>query len=204
MAREATKGQLFGLFAETGRVLELRNLGPKLTFDMAQSMLSRIKDEGVDPNIVKDELVALGATDAPRLNRTNGKSTPRETKPKVNFQAIYDEADRAGKAAAEAHTPTPMVVAQHANPLDDSSPVKQAWTVPQGACGFAWIWFKGNTAWARWAKKQGLTMQGYPTGLQIWVRDYNQSIELKEKYAHAFAGVLKSHGITAYGQSRLD
>lgn len=204
MAREATRGQLFGLFAATGRVLELRNLGPKLDFDTAQSMLSRIKDQGENPDTIKAELIGLGATDAPRLNRTNGGSKPREARVKVDYQAIYDEADRAGKAAAEAHTPTPMVVAQHANPLDDSSPVKQSWTVPQGACGFAWISFKGNTAWARWAKKQNLTSKDYPTGLLIWVSDYGQSIELKEKYAGAFAKVLRDHGITAYSGSRLD
>lgn len=204
MAREATRGQLFGLFAATGKVLELRNLGPKLTFDMAQSMLSRIKDQGENPDTIKAELIGLGATDAPRLNRTSGKSTPRETKPKVDYQAIYDEADRAGRAAAEAHTPTPMVVARHANPLDDRSPVQQSWTVPGGVCGFAWISFKGNTAWGRWTKKQGLSSKDYPTGLMIWVSDYNQSMELKEKYAAAFTEVLRKHGITAYMRSRMD
>ena len=97
-----------------------------------------------------------------------------------------------------------MVMAQHANPLDDRSPVQQSWTVPGGVCGFAWISFKGNTAWGRWAKSKGLTSKDYPTGLLIWVSQYSQSMELKEKYASAFAEVLRKHGIQAYMGSRMD
>lgn len=194
---QATRSQLFALYRDTGSCMELRNLGPNLTFDMAKSMLSRMRNQGVSSAIIRQELLDLGAT-------TKGEGSPVERKPKVDFQAIYNEADTAGRAAAEQHTPTPMVVQQHVDPLDDCSPVQKSWTVPSGVCGFAWIKFKGNTAWARWAKKQDLASKAYPTGMMIWVSQYGQSLELKEKYARAFAEVLRQHGIQAYMGSRMD
>jgi len=201
---QATRSQLFALYADTGKCLELRNLGPALDFDTAKSMLSQMRDQQVDPAIVRAELLNLGATvkDATVINAPSVQKW--EPKPKVDYQAIYNEADQAGKEAAKAKTPTPMVVTNRTNPLDDKSAVKQAWVVPGGVCGFAWIKFKGNTAWAKWTKKQGLCGEGYPSGRQIWVHDYSQSMELKEAYASAFAKVLQKHGIEAYSGSRMD
>lgn len=194
---QATRSQLFALYADTGRCMELRNLGPKLTLETAKGMLSRMRDQGVSPEVIRQELLDLGAT-------AKGEGTPVEAKPRVDFQAIYNEAHAAGMAAADQHTPTPMVVQQHANPLNDRSPVTQQWTVAGGCCGFAWISFAGNTAWGRWTSKQGLSSKDYPTGLCIWVSEFGQSMELKEKYAGAFAGVLQKHGIKAYMRSRMD
>lgn len=112
----------------------------------------------------------------------------------TDFKALVERADAAGRAAADRITPTPMVVSGHG----------QTWYVPQGACGFAWVSFAGNTAFGRWAKQQGLTRPGYPKGLMIWVSQYNQSVDLKEAYAHGFAAVLRAEGIDAWGCSRLD
>lgn len=187
--------------------MELRNLGPALDFDTAKSMLSRMRDQKVDPAIVRAELINLGATvkDATVINAPSVQKW--EPKPKVDFQAIYDEADLAGKEAANAKTPTPMVVTNRTNPLDTESVKHEhlvAWVVPGGVCGFAWIKFKGNTAWAKWTKKQGLCGESYPSGRQIWVHYYSQSMELKEAYASAFAKVLQKHGIEAYAGSRMD
>jgi len=202
---QASRSQLFALYTDTGKCTELRNLGPKLTFEMAKSMISRMRDEGVDPSVVRDELIALGATlKGDPVVISAGSVQKWEPKPRVDFQAIYNEADQAGKEAAKACCPTPMVVQGHSNPLDATSPVTDRWFVPQGVCGFAWIKFKGNTAWARWTKKQGLCGEAYPSGRSIWVSAYSQSMELKEAYARAFAKVLEKHGIQAYAQSRMD
>jgi hypothetical protein len=38
----------------------------------------------------------------------------------------------------------------------------------------------------------------------MWVFDYNQSMELKEAYAHAYAKVLRDAGFNAYANSRMD
>lgn len=188
----ATPKQLFRLYSDTGRCLELREMN--LPFNTASEMISRLVD-GISPDVIYNELIELGAT-------PKGTKIPR--KPKQDFQAIYDEAHQAGIDAAQSHKPMPMFVEQHANPLDDSSPVLKSWKVSGGVCGFAWIKFKGNTAWAKWTQKNKLSRKSYPNGLQIWVDSFGQSMEMKEKYAYAFAKVLQKHGIKAYAESRMD
>ena len=123
---------------------------------------------------------------------------------KPDYKAIYNEAHKAGMAAAQAKVPTPMVVQQHSNVLNDKSPVVKQWVVTGGVCGFAWIQFPGNTAWAKWCKAKGYAKEAYPKGYSIWVHYFNQSMELKETYGQAFAAVLRSHGIKAYAGSRMD
>ena len=121
------------------------------------------------------------------------------------FLNIAAEAWQAGMAAGLATHPNPMVVNERADPLDDTSAiVKQYEPVMGGACGFAWVSFKGNTAFGRWAKKTGLARKDYPTGLAIWVSEFGQSLEMKAAFANAYARVLETHGIVAYGQSRID
>jgi len=130
-----------------------------------------------------------------------------------DYQTIYDEAYAAGIAAAKAKVPVPMLVGTPSTPLgNDIDPSKKIYYVSDGVCGFAWVRFKGNTGWGRWAKKNvGKTdfhaacRKGYPKGLDIWITTGNQSMETKEAFAQAFAGVLQSHGIKdAYAASAMD
>lgn len=124
----------------------------------------------------------------------------------TDYQALFNAADAAGQAAAEAKVPTPMIVVQRANPFDDTSEVvKQYAPVTGGVCGFAWVTVKPGTAgFARWTRKQGLTRRGYYGGEQYWVSRYGQSMERKEAYAGAFAEVLREAGLEAYAGSRMD
>lgn len=124
----------------------------------------------------------------------------------TDFQTIYREADAAGKKAADACVPRPMVVGSPTTLLgNDIDRSKPTYYVADGVCGFAWVAFKGNTPWGRWAKKQGVAKPNYPSGLSIWIGDYGQSMERKAAYARAFAGVLQQHGIKdAYSSSRMD
>ena len=123
----------------------------------------------------------------------------------ARFANIAALAHAAGHAAATALVPVPMQVVQRANPLDDTSPVVHAFApVADGACGFAWIKFKGGTKWANYAKEFIGTMAGYPTGLQIWVGAYDQSHARKYAYAVAYAKVLRENGIEAYAEERMD
>lgn len=113
-----------------------------------------------------------------------------------DFSALYSAARSAGLSAGNAVAVTPMVVVE-----------RNGYTYPPvegGACGFAWIHFKGNTAWGRWAKKMGHASADYPKGLMIWVGDFNQSMTRKEAYARAFAAVLREAGIDAHARSRMD
>lgn len=127
------------------------------------------------------------------------------TATKTDFAALYAEADAAGKAAAEAAIPVPIVVGEETSPFSGQVDYsKPTYFVSEGLCGFAWVTFKGNTAWGRWAKKTGVAKPAYGGGLQVWISGYGQSVTRKEAYAAAFAQVLRDNGVTAYAGSRLD
>lgn len=123
----------------------------------------------------------------------------------TKYAALAKKADAAGKAAAEAKTPTPMIVGEAKSLFDDSIDYsKPTYFVESGVCGFAWVFVKGNTGFGRWAKNAGIASKGYPTGLNIRVSGYGQSYERKMAYAQAYAAVLKEAGVTAYAEGRLD
>lgn len=123
----------------------------------------------------------------------------------ARWAELARKAREAGEAALAAATPTPMIVEQRIDPLDDESRVTKQWYVPQGACGFAWVTIRpGNSSFAIWAKNNLGARKAYRGGVEIWVHQGDQSVELKEAYARAFAQVLREAGIKAYAQSRLD
>lgn len=123
----------------------------------------------------------------------------------AEFETLYAKAHEAGHAAAVAVNPVPMVVGEADGLSNRFKPGGQQWFVSEGVCGFAWIVVRpGNSSFARWLKKEKKASKDYYGGVSLWIRDYNQSMQRKEAYAHAFAGVLKAAGIEAYGQSRLD
>lgn len=122
-----------------------------------------------------------------------------------DFALLYSNAMAAGQSAAFNHKPTPMVVTQHRDLLDDSSPVVHHDVIPDGVCGFAWVTIKpATTPFARWLKANGYARPGYGGGLQISIHTYNQSMEKKLAHAEAMAKVLREGGINAYADSRLD
>lgn len=127
------------------------------------------------------------------------KLTPAESK------EIFDDAYLAGRNAANSTVPTPMIVEQHAHPLDDSSPVIYREVVNQGPCGFAWVRVKpGNSSFARWAVKEGLARSSSEGGVVFWIGEHGQSYELKSAHAGAMSKRLRDIGIDAMPGSRLD
>lgn len=122
-------------------------------------------------------------------------------------QDIHDNAILAGIEAAAACTPVPMQVVRRANPLDDSSPIVEAYEpVSGGVCGFAWVNIKpGNSRFANYLKRteQGRT-DSYYGGVSVWVHAYGQSYEKKMAYARGYAAYLNGRGIKAYSMGRLD
>jgi len=119
---------------------------------------------------------------------------------------LWTEAIAKGAAAAAACHPTPMVVQQHENLLDDSSAVAHEWVVPGGPCGFVWVNIRPATQkFARWAKKQQIgRIDSHYGGLTIWCPLPTQSMELKEAWCDAVAAHLRTAGVNAYMQSRMD
>ena len=112
------------------------------------------------------------------------------------FSDLIARAYAAGIKAGRECMPIPMVVCDHTG-----QPIE---CVDSGACGFAWIAFPGNTAFGRWAKKQGIARSHYPSGLCVWVSEFGQSVDRKAAFAGAYTAVLVDAGIDAYAGSRLD
>ena len=114
----------------------------------------------------------------------------------MDYGKLLADAQRAGMEAAAACRPVPMVVRDRRT--------GEEWIVDGGPCGFAWIWFAGNTAFGRYAKRAGYARSAYPNGLQIWIGEHGQSMEKKAAHATAFAEVLRASGVKAYAHSRMD
>jgi hypothetical protein len=127
------------------------------------------------------------------------------TKRNKAYEKLYARAFAAGRMAGELAKPTPMVVTQRENPLNDNSPIQQAWHVPEGVCGFAWIIVRpGGSSFARWLKTEKDHRRDYYGGICIWVDDHGQSMARKQAHAEAFAKVLREAGINAHANSRMD
>ncbi|MCK9369247.1 hypothetical protein M0R04_04850 [Candidatus Dojkabacteria bacterium] len=120
--------------------------------------------------------------------------------------ALYMLAHDAGCAAAEECYIEPMVVQQHENMMDDSSPVVKSYVVSDGPCGFAWVNIKpAYSKFAKWMVAYEMARKdSYNGGVTYWISKYGQSIQKKEAYARAFAKVLSDNGINAYASSRMD
>ena len=122
----------------------------------------------------------------------------------AEFVALVAAAEAAGKQAAEAAKPVPMVVYEAQALSNVPKEGGQSWYCAEGMCGFAWIEFAGNTSFGKWMKKAGKARTQYPKGMCVWVSEYGQSVERKEAYAAAYAKVLNEAGVNAYPNSRLD
>jgi len=134
---------------------------------------------------------------------TNGRAKKQT---KTTFKKIWDEAVRAGEEAVKKCKPTPMVVAQHENMLDDSSPIEEAYYVEGGVCGFAWVRIKPATqSFAKWAKENEIgRTDSYAGGLIIGCHGGGQSYERNMAEAYSVADVLNKHGIKCNAEGRLD
>lgn len=116
---------------------------------------------------------------------------------KSELRKLFNDAKRAGEAAASAHTPTPMIV-------NDARGGKQ-YFVAAGVCGFASVVIRpGTSQAARYGSKHFGYRKAYYGGVSMSVSQYGQSLETKEAFANAYAEVLSAAGITAYVDSRMD
>lgn len=119
------------------------------------------------------------------------------------FAALWEEAVKAAQEAHKAAIPQPMVVTQHENSFDDSSPVEQAWYVSEGACGFAWLTIRpGNTSFARWAAKNAGATKAYYGGLSIW---YSKLVDgASQSYERHMAAMRAAAEVLTEGLRELD
>lgn len=127
---------------------------------------------------------------------------------KVNYEAIWNEANAAFQEAYNLVDSQPVLVGEAhgwSNQIDFAKRVE----VIDGLCGFAWVNVgDGRTAWAKWLKKNKGAHNHYYGGVAIWSSkfsgDYKQSLHRKEAGCEAAAKVFESHGLKAYVSSRLD
>lgn len=111
----------------------------------------------------------------------------------VDTKVIWNEA--CAKAVKEVN----KYVAEHGEPM---------------YCGFGSIQIypaRGN--FITFCKREGIGSKGYPRGYRLSYYDimpkghpqrHTQSLDVKEVAVEAFANILQSYGIRAYGQGRAD
>ena len=189
--RLATAKQNWAVFCMVG--WDIR--GCNLTLEQASALIGDLKS-GKEFEPAKYE-------GAKQIRKLSSEKLPSN---KPDFKAIYNEAYEAGLNALKTCVPTPMIVAQHANMLDDNSAVEKAWYVEGGACGFAWVNFSPATQpFCKWLKKEGyVDSRAYEGGYNLWCSEGGQSVTRKEAWAGAFAEVCSKYGIKCYSNSRLD
>jgi len=124
---------------------------------------------------------------------------------KLNLSALYDAAHAAGNAAVESTIVRPMIVHWHGDLMADAGEIKKTYVVEDGVCGFASVIVKpANSAFAKYLALQHGARKHYYGGISLSINDFNQSLQKKEAYAKAFAGVLVDAGINAHYESRMD
>jgi len=122
-----------------------------------------------------------------------------ESKPKVDFETLWEEAKADGYVAGTDARPNPMIVQGYENE-----------PVMDGACGFAWVNFsmkKGmGRKFGKWLiDNDHARKDDYYGGCTIWIGEHGQSMARKEAHAHAMAQTLQRAGIEdAHGMSRMD
>jgi hypothetical protein len=123
------------------------------------------------------------------------------------FSDIHNEAVNAGLEAGEAHKPVPMIVGSPSTLFgNDIDPNKPVYHVDSGVCGFAWVKIRpARGKFVTWLKSNNIGRRDdYAGGYRIPCFEFGQSLEKKERYASAYARVLKTHGINAHSDSRMD
>ena len=134
---------------------------------------------------------------------------------KEKIKSAYDilvEASEAAEAAVKACRPTPIVVGSPSTPLgNDVDPTQQTWFIEGGVCGFASVVIKpARGKFVAELKKRKIGYVGYYGGYSASSWEFAPSIRQDQSYERACAAakgaveVLKSYGINAYVDSRID
>jgi len=132
---------------------------------------------------------------------------------KKTEKAIYEEALRYAEGKACAVIPQPMIVGTAKTFFGDEIDfTKKTYFVSGGVCGFAWVIIKpANGRFVKWLKANNIGRKNYGSGWNVYARPeftkntpLDQSLEIKEAWAAAFADVLRENGINAYAESRMD
>lgn len=121
------------------------------------------------------------------------------------YQKMWNEAQKAAARASVKVTPTPMIVQQHASPLDDGSPVVKEWFVKGGVCGFGWVEVRpANSKFANWLKRRDIgRYSSYSRCIHLSAPGMTQSMTRNEAAARAMAEVLVTE-LAAIGEIKTE
>lgn len=127
---------------------------------------------------------------------------------KIDPSALHEEAHAEGVHAGRLVNVAPMVVrgAPRMRLTNDTDPNKKTYFVEGGVCGFAHVSVRpARGKFVSYMKAEGLgRLSSYGGGFNIHVHEFGQSLTRKDAYARAYADVLRSYGINAYAESRID
>lgn len=123
------------------------------------------------------------------------------------YQQVHRDAVAAGDKAYAACNAGQYQAVQHANPLDDNSPIVKVWEQPFELEGFAWVLLPGNSGFGRWVVKSGKGRKHYGGGVGPWAP--GRGYERRSAWAQAYADAVNASGILppdkkAYADGRLD
>ena len=215
---EPTRKQTWAVFCMTRK--DIRDT--KLTRQQVSDLISALKSVGVatlpDNSLIyhkdgKKEGVKFDKGVKPSGSKKNRTSWALD---------LIKEAEAAGeqemKELIDSKKVRPMVVQQHANMLDDNSPVEQSWVVEGGPCGFASIRVKmvngPSRKFINQLKKAGLAggenshkewnKSSYYGGYMKFFNVGGQSLAYKTAYARGYEGVLSKAGINTWVWTKMD
>ena len=126
---------------------------------------------------------------------------------------ICNIAHDAGMEAVKTVVTRAVLIYQETHPFSgEMDPTKPSYVLDDYPCGFAWVSVKpankGNTRLGKDERRAleavGFRKNYYEKSYQLWISNFNQSMQKKEAYADAYAKVLRGHGIRAYSGSRMD
>jgi hypothetical protein len=114
--------------------------------------------------------------------------------------SIHTEAHAEGMRAGRRVMVKPMVVAYVLGGE------KHTQTVEAGVCGFAKVNIKpARGKFVSYLKSERMGRpDSYMGGYNVYVHEFGQSLTRKEAYAHEYARVLRSYGLTACSYSHMD
>lgn len=125
------------------------------------------------------------------------KQTKRDKQTKsAKFERIWQMCCESAELAAAKCKPTPMVVQQHFDPLDDSSPVIKQWVVNGGVCGFAVVKLPLTHPFTKYLIQMNRAYKNtYGSGATVRriTKALEQSYERNCAAADAFANTLAKH-----------
>lgn len=193
----ATKKQLYALYCIYKQ--DFRN--QDLTREEASALISQANNS---PGSVLEK-------------ENKSASYKKSTKPvETNWVSIYQEAKEYASESIKTVKPTPMIVSQHSNPLNDRSPVIKEYYVESGICGNAFLRIPfdntTNRKFVNALKKaeiikertRGEVWKHEESGYMLYSKARTQSYEINTAWCNAVGSYLDKHGISTYVESRLD